>query len=393
MKRSIIILFSVILSLCRVHAQSTIDDILQEIETNNTTLSALRQQSEADKIGNKTGIYLENPEVEFHYLWGSPSVIGQRTDISASQSFDFPTAYNYKRKLAEGKNSQVDIQYESERKNVLLDAQKVCIELVYLLHLQDERNKRLQHAEEIAIAYQAKYDKGDVNILEKNKAHLNLLNAKKGAESGIVEIEALSAELKRLNGGSPIVLNDITYSPVLIDPDFDQWYTNMQSKSPELQYVQKEILLGKQEEKLTRAMNLPKFSAGYMSEKTSDEHFQGVMVGISIPLWENKNTVKRIKAQTIASSQLEYDTKIRLYNQMKERYDKARSLQAILADYRETLSSVNSSALLLKALETGEISLIEYMMELSVYYDTVDNILQTERDLQSLVADLYQWNL
>jgi hypothetical protein len=167
----------------------------------------------------------------------------------------------------------------------------------------------------------------------------------------------------------------------------------MQSKSPELQYVQKEILLGKQEEKLTRAMNLPKFSAGYMSEKTSDEHFQGVMVGISIPLWENKNTVKRIKAQTIASGQLEYDTKIRLYNQMKERYNKARSLQAILADYRETLSSVNSSALLLKALETGEISLIEYMMELSVYYDTVDNILQTERDLQSLVADLYQWNL
>ena len=51
-------------------AQNTIDGILVEIEKNNTTLSALRERAKANTLGNKTGIYLTNPEIEFNYLWG-----------------------------------------------------------------------------------------------------------------------------------------------------------------------------------------------------------------------------------------------------------------------------------------------------------------------------------
>lgn len=74
--------------------------VLQEIESNSTTLKALREQAEADKLASRTGIYLDNPEVEFNYLWGDPSVMGNRTDVSVKQSFDFPSAYAYKGKIA-----------------------------------------------------------------------------------------------------------------------------------------------------------------------------------------------------------------------------------------------------------------------------------------------------
>ena len=36
-------------------------------------------------------------------------------------------------------------------------------------------------------------------------------------------------------------------------------------------------------------MTLPKFSAGYSLERTLGQKYQGISVGISIPLWENKN--------------------------------------------------------------------------------------------------------
>ena len=82
-------------------AQNTIDALMIEIENNNTLLSAIRKSVEAEKMGNKTGIQLQNPEVEFHYLWGDPSAIGNRTDISVQQSFDFPSAYAYRNQIAD----------------------------------------------------------------------------------------------------------------------------------------------------------------------------------------------------------------------------------------------------------------------------------------------------
>ena len=86
-----------------------------EIEKNNTTLSALRKNTEAEKVGNKTGIYLQNPEVEFHYLWGNPSVLGNRTDISIKQTFDFPTAYRYKSQISNARNDQVELEYQKQQ--------------------------------------------------------------------------------------------------------------------------------------------------------------------------------------------------------------------------------------------------------------------------------------
>jgi outer membrane protein, heavy metal efflux system len=41
-----------------VLAQNEIETVLREIESNNTTLHALREQTEARKLNNLTGIYL-----------------------------------------------------------------------------------------------------------------------------------------------------------------------------------------------------------------------------------------------------------------------------------------------------------------------------------------------
>jgi len=61
------------------------------------------------------------------------------------------------------------------------------------------------------------------------------------------------------------------------------------------------------------------------------------------------------------------DARVQSYNRMKTHYEKAKRLQETLADYTKVLESVNSTHLLKKALDAGEISLIEYMMELSLY--------------------------
>ena len=160
MKYIIIVLIANIASYSSLFSQNKIDDVLLEIDKNNTSLSALRSRVEADKIGNKTGIYLQNPELEFNYLWGNPSAIGNRTDFSLKQSFDFPTAYGYKNQISEMRNEQVDLEYQKQRKSLLLESRLICYDLVYTNALISELSKRLDHAQSIANNYKAKFDVG-----------------------------------------------------------------------------------------------------------------------------------------------------------------------------------------------------------------------------------------
>ncbi len=372
-------------------AQTSIENVLHEIEQNNTILQALRQQAEAEKIGNKTGIYLANPEVEYHYLWGNNAEAGNRVDFNATQSFDFPSAYHYKNKFADGKNKQTDLKYGIERKNILLEARQLCIQLIYQQLLSTELKKRTGQARQMKQSYDTLFEKGEANILDRNKARLNLLNAEKAWENCQMEQDYLLAELNRMNGGITLEKLPFSYDLISLPDDFEQWFASISQNNLSLQYMQQEIALGKTQEKLQRSLNLPKLSAGYMSEKQPEVHLQGVVVGVSIPLWENKNTVRQIKAQTKANEATANDESVRFYNEAKALYAKADKLQKLVADYQENLSAVNNEPLLHQALKEGQISLVEYLLELAIYHEAVNNVLSTHRDLQLTIAELMQW--
>ncbi|MCA1759824.1 MAG: transporter, partial [Bacteroidales bacterium] len=84
--KKILLLNSLFLISFGILAQTETSRVLSEIEKNNTTLEASRNLNKAQKVENQTGIYLENPEVEYHYLWGDPAAMGKRQDFVVSQS-------------------------------------------------------------------------------------------------------------------------------------------------------------------------------------------------------------------------------------------------------------------------------------------------------------------
>lgn len=372
-------------------AQITVDSVLSTVEKNNTTLLALRKSVESEKIGNQTGIYLRNPEVEFDYLWGNSSAIGDKIDFTITQSFDFPTAYNYRRQIADSRNLQADLEYLAQRKEILYSARLLCTNITYANALNEAYRKRLDQAQSLADAYQSLYQKGQVSILEHNKAQLNLLNLKKEAEARNIERTAYLRQLSALNNGQEIEFTQNTFPTRTIPADFDEWYSNTENNNPTLQWLKQEIEVNMQEEKLNRALSLPKASAGYTSEKIVGEHFQGIIVGVSIPLWENKNTVKYLQTQTLALQSMEVDRKLQFYNQLKMQYEKAVSLQKTVADYRLALETSNNAELLKKALDQGEITLISYLMELSFSYSAMDNLLESEYELNKALSFLDQF--
>ena len=388
--KSIIIIISIISITYNLHSQNNIEDILKEVEINNTTLSALRSSVEAQKLGNKTGNYLQNPEVEFHYLWSNPNSIGNRTDISIKQSFDFPTAYGYRNQISDIKNKQADLEYKKQRRELLLKVRIVCLDLIYTNSLKVEYATRLEHAKSVADSYSSKYDIGDCNILEYNKAQLNLFNISNELETIEIERVALLSELACLNGGKLIDFDVEKFPWIQLPQNFEQWYIVVESNNPLLAWLRQEIELSHKQIKYSKAMSLPKIDAGYMSERIVGEQFQGIVVGLSIPLWENKNTVKYAKGNTIAYESIWEDQKMQYFNHLRKLHSKAVGLQKSTNDYRNNLILFNSSELLGKALEKGQISLIEYIYELSMYYKNKDKLLDLELELNKIVAELNQ---
>ena len=387
MKRLIIIIVTAAMQ-TMLHAQGTISGVLQEIEENNTTLKALREAATAQKLENRTDILLPDPEIGFNYLWGSPSPIGNRTDINVSQSFDIATVSGLKGKVADKKNEMIDWQYKADRMNLLLEAKQHCIDLIYYNALLKELYARRTQAQAIEQAQKKRLDSGDGNALEYNNVKLGLASVDGEIARMEAERNGVLSQLTRLNGGKPVELTATEFESVQLPTDFVSWYEAAEAKNPVLAYVRQEAELGKKQLSLNKSMSLPSFSAGYMSEKTAGEHFQGITLGISVPLWSNKNRVRQAKAAIEAAEVRREDARIQFYGNLENLYHRVAGLKAAADTYRSALQSADNRPLLQKALDAGEISVIDYLVDTGFYYDAVSKALDAEREYAKAYAEL-----
>lgn len=381
----------VILAAIGSPAQDQVDRIVDQIEQNNTTLRALYRQTEAAKIGTRIGTYPEDPEIELGFLRGSPSALGRRTDFGIRQMLDFPSAYFYRGRLAAENGRQLDREWQKQRRELLLEARTICLDLVYHNARRLELRKRLDHAQNVAAAFESKFSSGEANILELNKVKLNRLAVCKELEACEIEINALSGELARLNGGRSVDLADTAFSTDIVVEDFQLWYARAEKNSPQLQWLRGEVERLQTQLKLDRTLNLPRLSVGFMSESVAGERFSGLSAGLSLPLFSRRQTLRYAKASLDAARCLEEDGRLQFYNQLKNLHGQVVSMQKSVQDYRSLLRELDNSPLLAKAFEKGEISLVEYVLELSLYYESAEKLLQMERDLAKSLAVLEQY--
>lgn len=370
-----------------LRAQGPVDAILQEVEANNTTLEAIRNHLEASRVANRTGIFLADPQMDLYLLNNSSENI-RRTNFHLVQPLDLSTLLGRRSQLSEAKNQQLDYQYLLFREQILLEAHHLVVDLIYHRALDRELEKRLQHAKEIANAYQAMLDAGEANILDYNKAQINLFNIEKAVGLNQTETKALLAELQVLNGGKSIAFQLNEFPAAVIPGDFQEWVETEFPQNPVLVMAGQEVTISRQEERLARSSYWPGITAGYMMEALPTERFSGFGMGLSIPLWENKNTIKQARLQTIAIEQQQEDLRVKYLGRYRSLYEQAIALHEASLNYHTNLNAFNHSGLLMKALEAGQISLINYLLELGFYYETVNLSLENDRQLHKVLATM-----
>lgn len=391
MKHTITTIIALLTILSAAFGQNKADSIVSRIIENNTQLSALKKSSDAKKIGNKTGIYLKNPEAEFAYLFGNPDDMGNRINFSVKQSLDFPTAYRHKNRISNLKNVRSDLMYDAEKSRIKTEAELICSELIYTKALIAEYDEHSEHAQDIARIFEQKLKSGETNIISHNKAQIHLLNIKRRLKLLKSKQQSLLRELARLNGGKEVTLADSSFKIMPIPDDFDKWFSETKGNIPSLSLSKKETEIQNQQIKLNRALSLPKFTVGYMSEALTSQQFRGISLGVSVPLWENKNRIKYAAAKADASRENAADKELQYYNYLKKLYETALILQETIEDYRVGLQSFDHNKLLRTALDEGEISLLDYIREKSFYYQSKDKLLETQNELNKTLIKLKQY--
>ena len=390
---SILIQLLTLLLVVNIQGQNNIENILTSIEKNNKTLVSQRQYWEAKKLEYKTGLTLPNPTVQGQYLIGSPATAGNQTDFFAVQPFDFPTLYKQRRELAGAQAAQADFAIATTRQEVLLAAKLNCVELVYRNKLRAHLSRRQAALERIRRDFQTKLDQGEGNILNVNKVKLQLLEMSQLIQENEASAQKLSTHLAELNGGTALVFADTLYPVLSTMPSFEQVEQANETVDPLLKSLQQGQHIAEKELALSKNWRLPKFELGYHYQSILGQRFNGIHAGLVLPLWEQKYRTQQQQAQVQFSNLQVEDHRNEHFYEIKRLYDQQAALKTTLDQYQTVLSSIQSTTLLDKALALGEITTLEYFLELSLYQNAILYSLSTEWEYQAILVQLFKYNL
>lgn len=368
----------------------SIEQVLRNIEENNKEIQANVQLISSQKLEAKTDNNLADPTLSYAHLWGAKDKNETIGELVVSQSFDFPSLYVTRNKLNRLKAGAYDSQAGVFRQDKLLAAKEVCLDIIMLRQQREILQERLRNAEELAKMYARRLQTGDANALETNKINLELLNMRTEASLNETALRNKLQELEAMNGNVPVVFEESRYPSVPFPGDYQVLKSEVMLTDRGLAALGNESLAARKQISVNKSQWLPKLELGYRRNTETGIPFNGVVVGVSFPLFENRNKVKIAKAQALNVELQRDNAALQVESELAQLYREAKALHQSMEEYKKTFQSQQDLALLKEALAGGQISMIEYFVEVSVIYQSHQNYLQLENQYQKAMAKIYK---
>ncbi len=364
------------------HAQVSFRAALDSVAVNNKNLAAARLYVESQKISAKTGIYLPDPTVTFDRL-NSPS--GNYSEMIVSQSFDFPTAYKAKGVIA-GTIAQQAAEYARQAKlEVFTETAMIFSEIIGINRKTSIMQMRYDMMARLQENSGKKLSAGESNIFEAGRIRTETAKLKSEMQLLAERHKMAAKKMAVLNGGINVVISDTIYPLLISSMAPDSLLSGIMSNHPAIKMLQSKEKQAEQGVKLQKALSLPKFELGYRHDYNTGIAFNGIHAGVSIPLFENKNTVKASKAGLMYVRSEMDDYALNLRNTVVRLISEYTAIQKSLNEIKTVFESLNTPALLFKAYNAGQINYTEFFSEYGNYFQTatyLEELMQEENKLQ-----------
>lgn len=385
--KKIILVAMAFATVISIEAQD-INTILKSVEQNNMELKAMLKGNEAADIEIKSENTLEDLSIEYSPFFQSETSGIASSELVITQGFDFPTLYGARKKAGKLQRNVLDMQYQTARRDVLLNAKKLCLDIINYNKQKQLLQERRKNADELLAMFEIKFKNGDATSLEINKIKLDRMNL----ETELVQADTKHAntmqQLQALNGGQPIEVNMTEYPQAPAD-DEATMYEKAVATDWTIRTARASVLAAEQNVKVNKQSWIPKFEIGYRRNTEGDNASNGFLIGGSIPLFSSKNKVKIAKARQTEAVMQHANARINAENSARALINQMKQLKASTDAYdvplmRQTLK------LLRTALEHGEISVTEYYVEADNIYKNMITYMDIERQYQDTLTEIYK---
>lgn len=289
--------------------------------------------------------------------------------------------------------AQNAMEYQLKRQDVLLPALKLLNDLIFLNKKEEIEKVRVLQSKKIFDQTNELFEQEQVGVLDLNKAKIAWIQEQFKLDIIGSDLKKIMIQLKNMNGGKELDFapNDYVGSLIVDDPE-NLWQEKMQV-DPELKILLDQEKVAKQQIKLSKNKSLPNLTAGYNYQGVSGSTYSGIYGGVSIPLWSSRNTVKAAEAKyDYQKSFTQVKTDV-MHTEFLGEYEVYQVLLKKYQEYQSTLQSLGSEELLLQAFELGELSFIQYYIELQFYQKALDSMLEMENKLVQSKAELLKHQL
>lgn len=369
-----------------------IGDVLKQVASNNLTLQALVHDNQADVLDIKASNSIGGPSVEYSPFFTKGYSGVAESELVVSQEIDFPTKYAARNKQAKMQNIVGEQLLIKQRRDILLQAQLLCIDIIRLNQTLSMLHERLANSETLLQMYQKRMDAGDANALELNKVKLDCMEVRTLVNEAQGERTSLLQQLKQLNGGKPIDVTDTVLPEYPQITNFESYRALALASDADVAVAQTVLRAADMNLKLQKNEWLPNISFGYRRNTEHGEGINGFLVGVSFPLYSNSNNVKAAR-QRRESAQLQVmQAQNEAEASMRTNYEQLQGLQQVI-DHSDVKLLQESLDLFAKALQQGEITALVYYVEINSIYEKLQRHIDLHCQSVKLLAELHKAEL
>lgn len=396
-----------------VQAQTTpltMDYCIQQAISNNNSVKSAEFAIAQNKELRKTSFDLSKTNVTGMY--GQYNSYRNDLNVTVSQNISFPTVYMNLSDLAKANLASSEIHKDVVQNELIYNVKQSWYQLLFLSH----KKKFLEDQDSIYERYfkaaSVRYRTGDINILEKITIESQLAEIKNRLFQNKADLDiALNRMATLLNSKEQLTFTDslLTKRSLSLSTKDSASF----SSNPALAYMKQKIAVTESQKNLERSRLMPDFNLGYFNQSlrgyqdnddqvsqysTSSNRFQGVMVGVSIPLWARAQSA-RVKAAdySVKAAEADYEWMQRnlygQYNQLLQEYMKYNNSLM----YYEKNVLPQAEVILSNAYKTyvaGEINYVEYMTAINTalnmrsdYLNLLDQYNQSVINIEFIIGN------
>ena len=149
-----------------------------------------------------------------------------------------------------------------------------------------------------------------------------------------------------------------------------------------------EVREAEQSVKVSRQNRLPRLSVGFMGEYLAGERYQGPTIGLSLPLFGGRRAKQAVAEQAAAECR-RTDAEEQVKGNLKEKYERAEALKDLAAHYDESLSEADAASTLGRALQSGRITMADFLVANRSLFELQQKRLDTMRELHQILTELW----